>query len=156
MLEIGQIPEQTQGILDRNLTKLKEDAARNMQSNDQVVTGKTLNSLRVEASGNIGTLYGADHIDTLEVGISPERSRQDSWTHVFAGLFRWVQNRGFIYDMSQSSAFAVKATENQREFGSRLFRQGGGKNVYSAEIDPMTEQIKNELGDVFLNVKIVR
>ena len=56
---------------------------------------------------------------------------------------------GFIYDMSQASAFAVKATENQREFGSRLFRQGGGKNVYSAEIDPMVEQIKNELGEVF-------
>ena len=142
MLDVGQIPEQTASILERNLTKLKDDTARNMQSNDQVVTGKTLNSLRVEAEGNTGALYGADHIDTLEVGISPERSRQDSWTHVFAGLFRWVQNRGFIYDMSQASAFAVKATENQREFGSRLFRQGGGKNVYSAEIDPMVEQIK--------------
>ena len=51
---------------------------------------------------------------------------------------------------------AVKATENQREFGSRLFRQGGGKNVYSGEIDPMMAQIGNELGDVFLNVKIVK
>ena len=152
MLDVGQIPEQTASILERNLTKLKDDTARNMQSNDQVVTGKTLNSLRVEASGNIGTLYGADHIDTLEVGISPERSRLQTWQNKFAGFNIWQQARGLGWT-NRNIASAVSIQEQQ---GSIMHRFGITKNVYSGEIDPMMAQIGNELGDVFLNVKIVR
>ena len=152
MLEIRQIPEQTQGILERGLTKLKEDAARNMQSNDQVVTGKTLNSMRVETDGNTGALYGADHIDTLEIGISPERSRVQSWNAKFASFNTWQQARGFAWTQRQ----IARAVSIQQEQGSIMHRFGITKNVYSEQIEPMVEQIKNELGDVFLNVKIVR
>ena len=58
-----------------------------MAANNQVVTGKTANSLRVDVSGNEGILWGAEHIDTLETGISPQRSNMESFNaKTFLGI----------------------------------------------------------------------
>ena len=152
MLDVGQIPEQTAKILEKNLTKLKDDAAWNMQANDQYVTGQTESELRVEVDSTTGTLFGAKHMDTLEIGISPERSRVESWIFKFHAFNIWQAAKGLGWT-NRNIAGAVTIQEQQ---GSLMYRLGQKKNVYSAEIDPMTEQIKNELGDVFLNVKIVK
>lgn len=152
MLDITQVPEQTQGILERNLGKLKDDAARNMQANDQYVTGQTESQLRVEADSTTGILFGAEHMDTLEIGISPERSRAESWQFKFHAFNIWTAARGFAWTDRQIS----RAVSIQEAQGSLMHRMGMKRNVYSAEIQPMVEQIMNELGNVFLNVKIVK
>ena len=155
MLDVSNINNRVSDVLRRNLEITKEDVKKSMAANNQVVTGKTANSLRVDVSGNEGILWGAEHIDTLETGISPQRSNMESWTKTWAGLFHWVQNKGFIYDMSKASSFATRATEIQREQGSVLFRAGGRFNVYSDKVEPLVERIKDELGEIIINTKIL-
>jgi len=151
MLSIADLPNIISGVLQKSLTTLKDSVARNMQANDQVVMGKTLNSLRVEVDGQSGALWGADHIETLEIGISPERSRQEGWSHVFAGISTWQQARGLGWTDSNIAS----ATSIQQKIGSFMFRLGQTKEVYSSEIDPMIESIGNEIGQNFVNIKIV-
>ena len=155
MLEVSNINNRVSDVLRRNLEITKEDVKKSMAANNQVVTGKTANSLRVDVSENEGILWGAEHIDTLEIGISPQRSNMESWIKTWAGLFHWVQNKGFIYDMSKASFFAIRATEIQREQGSVLFRAGGRFNVYSDKVEPLVERIKDELGEIIINTKIL-
>lgn len=155
MLDVSNINNRVSDVLRRNLEVTKEDVKKSMAANNQVVTSKTANSLRVDVSENEGILWGAEHIDTLETGISPQRSNMESWTKTWAGLFHWVQNKGFIYDMSKASFFATRATEIQREQGSVLFRAGGRFNVYSDKVEPLVERIKDELGEIIINTKIL-
>ena len=78
MLDVSNINNRVSDVLIRNLEATKEDVKKSMAANNQVVTGKTANSLRVDVSGNEGILWGAEHIDTLETGISPQRSNMES------------------------------------------------------------------------------
>lgn len=151
MLTIADLPNIISGVLQKNLTTLKDSVARNMQANDQYVTGQTESELRVEVDGSTGILFGAKHMDTLEVGISPERSREESWIFKFHAFFIWQAARSLEWD---NRHIAQAVTRQERE-GSLLHRMGIKLNVYSDEIPTTVESIKNEIGQNFVNIKIV-
>ena len=103
MLEVSNINNRVSDVLRRNLEATKEDVKKSMAANNQVVTGKTANSLRVDVSENEGILWGAEHIDTLETGISPQRSNMESFNATFgnksmAAVTRlmWSENRYLV------------------------------------------------------------
>ncbi|MDD4210353.1 MAG: hypothetical protein PHI52_08475, partial [Bacteroidales bacterium] len=96
MLDVSNINNRVSDVLRRNLEATKEDVKKSMAANNQVVTGKTANSLRVDVSGNEGILWGAEHIDTLEIGISPQRSNMESFNATFLGINQWQQSRGLM------------------------------------------------------------
>lgn len=130
----------------------------NMQSNGQMVSGRTAASLRSEATDTTGTLYGADYFDTLETGISPFQSRMNPFKTTFYGLRKWYQGRGISQADVKTDRRIFKATVNQREIGSVLFRSTGGiptGKVFRKEISPLTENIKNRIGDIIINTKIL-
>lgn len=157
MLDAGNIVKGIQAILDSELAVTEGQIKESMTRNKQVVTGRTLNSLRHETNGASGFIAGADHIDTLEKGISPERSRMSSFGHVRAKLGTWLQAKhGFQFNRGITEArWAYIAAKNQQSIGSVLFRAGGRKDVYSDKADPLVKRISERVGDYFVNVKIL-
>ena len=138
-------------VLDRELKITSENIKQNMQRNNQVATRRTIASINHKAIGVYGYIAGAEHIDTLEKGISPERSMLFSWKQTFAGLYRWAPAKG----LRVTSRVLANMVNTQRQVGSVLFRKGGRFDVYSNEVDPLIERIKNAIGNIIINTKII-
>ena len=141
-------------VLDRELKITSENIKQNMQRNNQVATRRTIASINHKAIGVYGYIAGAEHIDTLEKGISPERSRLFTWKDTYLGLRTWYQAKGISTGFYQDRRIAV-ATTFQRQVGSVLYRKGGRFDVYSNEVDPLIERIKNAIGNIIINTKII-
>ena len=145
-------------ILFEEIEKTRLAIIANMQANNQVVTSRTANSLHTEATENSGVLWGAEHISTLETGISPMQSRQMPFKTTFHGLRAWYVNRGIAMSDVKTDRRIFQATKNQRDIGSVLFRRTGGKPtglVYGKEVNPLVSNIGKRISDVIINTKIL-
>lgn len=149
---ISELPRFTDTVLSEELQTTSNKIGENMVRNDQVVTGRTKNSLRVEVANNVGAIWGAGHIDTLETGISPQRSRlENTLDAVYRKIHVWQGNRGFSWKKQHSFAAARK----QQIVGSVLYRLGGRTDVFTSEEIPTIKRISDRLGQGFVNVKIL-
>lgn len=149
----------TATILFEEIEKTRLKVIANIQANKQNVTGKTAQSLYTEATQDTGILWGADHISTLETGISPFQSRQNPFRDTFYGLREWYQAKGISRIDIKTDRRIFQATINQREIGSVLFRKTGGKPtglVYGKEVNPLTQNIKQRITDAILDIKIIQ
>lgn len=144
-------------ILQQEFEFSRVKIIENMVRNNQMVTGKTANSLRVETTENEGVLWGADYFDTLETGISPFQSRQNPFSFTYYKLKSWYHQKGITNNAGDDSRIGM-ATVNQREIGSVLFRKTGGTptgNVFRKEINPLVKNIGDRIGDKIINTKIL-
>jgi len=156
MLDIAEFNSKIESVLSRNLDTTISEIKESMVLNDQNVTGQTANSLRKEVIANEGIIYGAEHFKTLEEGISPEFSQRQSFIMLAEKLDTWLwQKHGTTVFRNIASPNVFNAYENQRQFGSTLFRQGGRENVYTDKVPLLTERIMNEIGEVIINTKIL-
>lgn len=158
MLNIKEIEQS----IDKNFAITINEIKDSMAANDQIASGRARDSLRkdiiVESGAITGTIYGADYIDTLETGISPQRSNMESWTQTWHGLYNWIDRRASVSDIQFKSKFATIATAKQKEFGSELYRRlSGGRrgNVYSDKVEPLAERIKGDIGNIIVSTKIL-
>lgn len=145
-------------ILFEEIEKTRLQVIANMQANKQVVTGRTAASLHTVTSENSGILYGAEHISTLETGISPFQSKQKPFYFTFYKLKSWYHNKGITNNASDDPRIGM-ATINQREIGSLLFRKTGGKAnglVYGKEVNPLVTNIKNRIAGAIIDTKILQ
>lgn len=154
MLNTQVLNKQIETVLDKELGVTAENIKQNMTRNNQVATGRTLASINHKVTGVSGYIAGAEHIDTLEKGISPERSRMTSWKQTYLGLRTWYQAKGFLSGFNESRLISV-ATITQRQVGSVLYRKGGRFDVYSNEVDPLVKRIGEQVSDIFINTKII-
>lgn len=156
MLNIAEFNAKIEGVLSRNLDITISAIKESIKTNDQYVTGQTSESLHKEVDKNIGIIYGAEHIKTLETGISPAFSQIQSVKIMADKLDTWLwQKHGTTVFRNIAPPNVFNAYENQRHFGSTLFRQGGREDVFSDKVQPLVERIKSELTDVIINTKIL-
>ena len=144
-------------ILTEELERSKTAIIDNMKANDQYVSGKTANSLRVDVAEDSGILWGAPHFLTLETGISPFESQQTPFKKTFYDLRQWFIDKG-ISDNPSEDRRIFKATTNQREIGSVLFRRTGGTPtglVYGKEVNPLLQRIGSRIVDKIINIKVI-
>ena len=146
-------------ILFEEIEKTRLQIIANMQANNQVVTARTANSLHTEATENSGILWGAEHISTLETGISPFQSRQMPYDFLKQKMDSWLLFKHGTQIYRNIAPPNVKdAYQNQRQFGSTLFRQTGGNPtglVYGKEVNPLVSNIGKRISDVIINTKIL-
>ena len=155
----------TRNILTEELEALKERIIDNHRRAGQVASGKTIQSLTVEASETSGVLFGRKAFSTLETGraagATPKGFRQI--------IEQWIINKGIpvepipykrnvknqLYSPEQrglirlSSAIAHKI---QTE-GTKLYRSGGRADIYTPEVKQTVEYIMKRLSNLFM-VKI--
>jgi hypothetical protein len=131
-------------ILREELEALRERIIENMSRADQIVTGKTRDSMQVtigeQEGGMSGVLSGRQAFATLETGSRPwsrPPSRSPRW---FADLIgEWIDAKGL--DLNK---WAVAHTIIHQ--GSQLYRSGGRSDIYTPEI----AQTMENLGDRIL------
>ena len=126
-------------ILLEELEDLRQRIIANMGTADQIVTGKTKDSLQVNVRELSGVLTGRQAFATLENGSRPwsrPPKRTPKW---FADLIgEWIDAKGL--DLNQ---WAVAHTIIHK--GSKLYRDGGRADIYSPEIQTAMDRIGDRI-----------
>lgn len=128
-------------ILLEELEDLRTRITENMGKADQIVTGKTRDSMKVSVQGLAGVLTGRQAFATLETGSRPWSKPPKRVPRFFADLIgEWIEAKGL--DLNK---WAVAHTIIHK--GSKLYREGGRADVYSPELQKAIDRI----GDRILN-----
>ena len=131
------LSEDIRQILREELEDLRKRIIENMGKADQIVTGKTRDSMQVEVRDNMGVLTGRQAFATLETGSAPWSKKPKRVPKWFADLIgEWIDRRGL--DLNQ---WAVAHSIIRK--GSKLYRSGGRADIYSPEI----QKTMDRLGD---------
>lgn len=130
-------------ILLEELTALHKRIIENMGKAEQIVTGKTRDSLVVkateQASGAYGVLTGRQAFAALETGSRPWSRPPKRVPKFFADLIgEWIEAKGL--DLNQ---WAVAHTLIHK--GSSLYRSGGRADIYTPEIAQTMENLGNRI-----------
>ncbi|WP_277099091.1 hypothetical protein [Coprobacter secundus] len=132
-------------IISQELETLKNRIIDNIYRTKRNASGKTINSLRVEASGNEGILFGRKYFGTLETGRGPGKIPKD-FQSIIA---QWAVDKGlFSPDDYKLKTFSYFVSKKISDKGTKLFRNGGDNEVYSQEIPKTIENI----GDRTMNI----
>lgn len=135
------LSEEIRQILREELEDLRSRIIENMSKADQIVTGKTRDSMQVQVRDNAGVLTGRRAFATLETGSRPWSRGPKRVPKFFADLIgEWIEARGL--DLNQ---WAVAHTIIHK--GSRLYREGGRADIYSPELQKTIDRIGDRMVD---------
>ena len=135
--------EEIRKILLEELEDLRKRIAENMGRADQIVTGKTRDSMQVSVQGNAGVLTGRRAFATLETGSRPWSKPPKRVPKFFADLIgEWIDAKGL--DLNK---WAVAHTIIHK--GSKLYREGGRADVYSPELQKTIDRIGDRVLDQY-------
>lgn len=130
-------------ILAEELDALRQRIGANMETADQIATGKTRDGMRVEVRGLAGVLTGRQAFATLEKGSRPwsrQPKRTPKW---FADLIgEWIDAKGL--DLNKWAVARSLITK-----GSKLYRSGGRADIYSPELQKTMDAIGKRVLDQY-------
>lgn len=131
--------EEIRAILREELEDLRTRIIDNMTAADQVVTGRTRDSMHVTVQGNAGVLTGRQAFATLETGSRPWSRKPKRTPKWFADLIgEWIEAKNL--DLNQ---WAVAHTIIHQ--GSSLYRSGGRADIYSPELQKTIDRIGDRI-----------
>lgn len=137
------LSEEIRQILREELEDLRRRIIENMGSADQIVTGKTRDSMRVSVEGLAGVLTGRQAFATLETGSRPWSKKPKRVPKFFADLIgEWIDAKGL--DLNK---WAVAHTIIHK--GSKLYREGGRADIYSPELQKTIDRIGDRIADQY-------
>ena len=137
------LSEEIRQILLEELEDLRRRITENMGNADQIVTGKTRDSMQVSVQGNAGVLTGRQAFATLETGSRPWSKKPKRPPKWFADLIgEWIDAKGL--DLNQ---WAVAHSIIHK--GSKLYREGGRADVYSPELQKTMDRIGERIIDQY-------
>ena len=137
------LSEEIRKILLEELEDLKRRITENMGRADQIVSGKTRDSMQASVQGNAGVLTGRQAFAALETGSRPWSRKPKRTPKWFADLIgEWISQRGL--DLNQ---WAVAHTIIHK--GSKLYRTGGRADIYSPELQKTVDRIGDRILDQY-------
>lgn len=137
------LSEEIRQILLEELEDLRKRITENMGKADQIVTGRTRDSMQVTVDGNAGVLTGRRAFATLETGSRPWSRKPKRVPKFFADLIgEWIDKKGL--DLNK---WAVAHTIIHQ--GSKLYREGGRADIYSPELQPTIDRIGARILDQY-------
>lgn len=126
-------------ILSEELESLRKRIIANHEAAGQVASGRTRDSLRVEATDDEGILFGRYPFGTLETGRKPGKVPKG-----FAAIIeQWVKDKGIKPKDPESFPYRV-ARKIEKE-GTELYRSGKTEDIYSSEIPKTIESIGDRI-----------
>ena len=137
------LSEEIRQILLEELEDLRRRITENMGKADQIVTGKTRDSMQVSVQGNAGVLTGRQAFATLETGSRPWSKKPKRPPKWFADLIgELIDAKGL--DLNQ---WAVAHSIIHK--GSKLYREGGRADIYSPELQKTMDRIGERIIDQY-------
>ncbi len=93
----------------------------------------------------------------METGISPSQSKEISFGTLQGRLSQWADSEfGGFKTMYREMKFAYNAAKKQQSLGSRLYRAGGRTDIFSNEVQPLLDRLKNSLGEAITDIELVK
>lgn len=140
-------------ILLSALSSAKEQIQRNLADTGTNASGKTSQSLAVAVTDSSGVLSGRFAFGTVETG--RKEGKVPSGFHDI--IYQWMQDKGVHAEArgrrSQESADMSMAYLIARKIareGSKLYREGGRKDIYSNVLPITIERVSKELTNVYI------
>ena len=135
----------TQDLIIGTLERIKERITANIRTSGEWASGKTAESMRIEAKDNGGTLYGRPDFWNLEEGSepSPEHRYPANFEQV---IYEWMDAKGIApSDEYEHVTVAQCIAWFIRKNGTRLYRDGGRDDIYSTVIEEELDNLRKEL-----------
>lgn len=130
-------------ILAEELDALRQRIGANMETADQIATGKTRDGMRVEVRGLSGVLTGRQAFATLERGSRPWSRKPKRTPKWFADLIgEWIDAKDL--DLNKWAVARSLITK-----GSKLYRSGGRADIYSPELQKTMDAIGKRVLDQY-------
>ncbi len=152
------IEDEIRTILDDCVNDIKR---RSTQAG-QVATGKTLRALevrlRAEGTAVIGEIWGRPYTGALETGSRPARKRgtDAERAQMIRAMKEWCRVRGLTNGMTDKQAenFARWLSWYIKKHGTKLYRQGGRRDIITPALEATKEQLAERLGVYYEQILI--
>lgn len=148
--------------IQRTLQDAVDDIKRRSTQAGQVATGRTLRALevRMKAEGQeiIGQIWGRPFTGALETGSRPasKASHNPKLTQkvMAVNLAQWMRVRGLSSDLTdkQLKQAAEHLAWYIRRYGSKLYREGGRRDIITPAIESTKKVLVERLGMDFENL----
>jgi post-segregation antitoxin (ccd killing protein) len=131
-------------ILTQEGIQLANDIRANMGAAGMNVSNETANSLsfeiKTEGTKTTFLLYGRPYFMTVQTGRKPTPGKKPS-REMIDNITRWVEGR----NMDSEAVWAI-ATKIQ-EKGTKLWQQGGRKDIVDPAIEDFVDEVGHRLTD---------
>lgn len=135
------------------LDDAKQRIIANMGSAGQIVSGKTAESLTVErVAPNEVRLVARPYFSALETGSQPWRGKTGesmSAQDFRAVIEQWATRKGIVPAGMKPQSFAYVVARKIMNEGSKLYRQGGRKDIFTPEIERVQDEINESISGTF-------
>lgn len=150
--------EQVQDILKRHLDNVKANISKQMEAYHRNASGRSVASLAVEISGNVGILYGSKSFLSMEKGRKGGKVPKG-----FYDIIRqWVIDKGIaVTPIPAKSQRAILSPEERglrslagaiahkiMKEGTRLYRDGGYNDIFTGAVNDELKLLYEEITDV--------
>lgn len=147
--------EQIQDILKRHLENVKANISKQMEANKRNASGRSVASLTVEVSGNVGILYGSKSFLSMERGRKGGKVPKG-----FYGIIRqWIIDKGIVVTPIPAKTQRAILSPEERGLrslagaiahkimkeGTRLHRDGGYNDIYTSAVNDELKLLHDEV-----------
>lgn len=147
--------------IEDTMTKCLDECIRTIKVNairaGKVATGKTLSALegkiRTEGQAIIGEIWGLKYTGAMETGSQPARRKgsQSERDAMVEAMKEWCAIRGLSNGMTdkQATNLAKYLSWYIKRYGSKLYREGGRRDIITPAVEATKKKLKTELGIFF-------
>lgn len=127
-------------IIRQFLVAIQDDIRQRAQSAGKVLSGKTINSMRVEVTNQKGKLVGAPYFTILEDGRAPTKDHTPGNPTVREQLLVWLKSRSIQPRPDRNGriptleSLAYVMARQIHTYGDKLFQRGGKSGIISGAI----------------------
>lgn len=133
-------------LVRETLEDVRKQIAENIVGRGLNATGKTIASMTIELRGiTEGTLYGRKYFDSLEKGVKPNKRNHVSYNFHDA-IEKWLIAKGLTHLNAWSVAWNID------QHGTRTFREGGRKDIYTPAIENAIDNLSDKLSTLITSI----
>ena len=116
------------------------------------------NAVVDEVDGNTLIIWskGRANFENVEKGIPPLTGFACRNLQVWRRIYEWSIKAGMSFEKDRvRRSWAYFTRKNIFEHGTKLYQRGGKTTIYTDEANMAVQRIKDEIGEVFINTKIL-
>lgn len=149
--------EDFKDILSSEGQKFSENVRKNINSKGITKSGKTVASIHEETpDGKTLIVWGREDFQNIETGTSPQQAQTKNATKFRANIYEWSKYLPITFkNDKQRYFFAWRVTDKIYQFGTKLYREGGRKDIYTNEIQPLLDSISESTGRKIKELKLL-
>lgn len=126
-------------------------------ANGQSASGRTISQIRPESTDTELAIYAPDYFPTLETGISPAMAMGVNISFLKRRIYGWSVDKGISFiDKKARWWFSTNTATSMQEVGSKLFRSGGRRDVYSDKVEPLIQRLSERISRSLIEYKIIQ